>query len=44
LERLFGELAQYGEDFSDVRSQEMAKRALTVAGGGGHDLLLLARI
>jgi len=34
-ERLFGELAQYGEGFSDVRGQEMAKRALTVAGGGG---------
>jgi magnesium chelatase family protein len=41
LDDLFREYAQYDVDFSDVRGQEMAKRALTVAAGGGHNLLMV---
>ncbi len=35
LDDLFRELAVYDFDFSDVRGQEMAKRALCVAAAGG---------
>ena len=41
LDDLFRELAAYDVDFSDVRGQEMAKRAMIVAAAGGHNLLMV---
>lgn len=41
LTELFDEYSGYDVDFGDVRGQEMAKRALTIAAAGGHNLLML---
>jgi len=41
LDELFSELGGYDVDFADVRGQEMAKRALTLAAAGSHNLLMV---
>ncbi len=41
LDEWFHEFAIYDVDFADVRGQEMAKRAMTIAAAGGHNLLML---
>ncbi|MFO0940870.1 MAG: YifB family Mg chelatase-like AAA ATPase [Pirellulales bacterium] len=41
LTKLFEEFAHYAQDFSDVRGQEMAKRALSIAAAGLHNILML---
>lgn len=44
VEELFETFAKYDEDFSDVRGQEMAKRAITVAAAGSHNLLMVSPV
>jgi magnesium chelatase family protein len=41
LQRLFNTLAHYDDDYSDVRGQELAKRALVIGAAGAHNLLML---
>jgi len=41
LNELFDQNSRYDCDFSEIRGQEFAKRAMTIAAAGGHNILMI---